>query len=89
MQEQRNLCRACEDAVADQHLSQVLRLLRSEQLGMQIRDQGLARQLLKVSEATSLWRSLAGFLLSGSRMTCVLFPLLVAIQPYNAMPSLR
>ena len=54
MQEQRNLCEACLDAVADQHLSQVLRLLRSDHLGMQIRDHTLARQLLKVSKAMSL-----------------------------------
>ena len=66
MQEQHNLCEACLDAVADQHLSQVLRLLRSEHLGMQMRDHTLARQLLKVSDSMCLLCSLAGCLLSAS-----------------------
>ena len=48
MQEQRNFCDACQVAVADKQHAEVIRLLRTRQIGMQIRDDKMAWQLLKV-----------------------------------------
>ena len=47
-QEQRALCRACQEAVADGQLAEVLRLLQRPQLGQQIADKGLAWHLVEV-----------------------------------------
>ena len=47
-QEQRALCRACQEAVADGQLAEVVRLLQRPQLGQQIVDKDLAWHLLEV-----------------------------------------
>ena len=51
MQEQRSLFCACQSAVAQQQHAEVIRLLRSQHLGLQISDEKLAWRLLKVSRS--------------------------------------
>lgn len=46
--EQRSLCRACQAAAADQQLPEAMRLLHTQQLGLQIEDKDLAWQLVQV-----------------------------------------
>lgn len=58
MQKQRKFCDACQSAVADKQHAEVIRLLRTQQMGIQIRDEKLAWQLLKVSRAGHLMPAL-------------------------------
>ena len=47
-QEQRALCRACQEAAADGQLAEVVRLLQRPQLGQQVVDRDLAWHLVEV-----------------------------------------
>ena len=47
-QEQRALCQACQEAVADGQLAEVVRLLQRPQLGQQVVDRDLAWHLVEV-----------------------------------------
>ncbi len=57
MQEQHKCCDACQNAMADKQHAEVIRLLRTQQMGMHIRDEKMAWQLLKVSRAGNSYQS--------------------------------